>query len=144
MYDILTMCPFDFVYRLLLVLMTSVPMLHGPPAAMQNSAKAHAADESKFLSTRLPHATISPNYLYTNSTSHKWAFGAIAELIDNAQDPDVLADQISIELREMRGHKALVLSDNGRGLPAAGLLKMLGFGHSDKTQYDSAVGRSPC
>lgn len=29
----------------------------------------------------LQHITTHPNYLHSNSTSHKWVFGAIAELI---------------------------------------------------------------
>jgi hypothetical protein len=32
------------------------------------------------------HTVIHPNFLHTNSTSHRWAFSAIAELIDNACD----------------------------------------------------------
>jgi hypothetical protein len=32
------------------------------------------------------HSMIHPRFLHTNSTSHRWAFSAIAELIDNAQD----------------------------------------------------------
>ncbi|MCD7460654.1 hypothetical protein HAX54_044067 [Datura stramonium] len=29
---------------------------------------------------------IHPKFLHSNATSHKWAFGAIAELLDNAVD----------------------------------------------------------
>ncbi|KAM0830799.1 hypothetical protein ACQ4PT_065982 [Festuca glaucescens] len=31
-------------------------------------------------------ARVHPKFLHTNATSHKWAFGAIAELLDNAVD----------------------------------------------------------
>ena len=39
------------------------------------------------------HSTTHPKFLHSNSTSHRWAFGAIAELIDNAMDPDANASQ---------------------------------------------------
>lgn len=41
----------------------------------------------------IKHSKIHPKFLHSNSTSHRWAFGAIAELIDNAMDPDVNATQ---------------------------------------------------
>lgn len=34
----------------------------------------------------LSKASISYNYLHTNSTTHEFVFGAIAELIDNSRD----------------------------------------------------------
>ncbi|OMO84529.1 MORC family CW-type zinc finger protein 4-like protein [Corchorus olitorius] len=36
----------------------------------------------------LEHARVHPKFLHSNATSHKWAFGAIAELMDNAVDED--------------------------------------------------------
>ena len=53
-----------------------------------------------------------PKFLNSNSTSHSWAFGAIAELVDNAQDPDVMADQLSIDVRTIRGHTTLMVADS--------------------------------
>ncbi|CAK9157081.1 unnamed protein product [Ilex paraguariensis] len=35
---------------------------------------------------QLEHARVHPKFLHSNATSHKWAFGAIAELLDNAVD----------------------------------------------------------
>ena len=93
----------------------------------------------------VPHSLTHPRFLNSNSTSHSWAFGAVAELVDNAQDPDVMADQLSIDVQEVDGHKALMFSDNGLGLDRAGLHKMLSFGHSDKERCEpgrhQAVGR---
>ena len=37
-----------------------------------------------------------PKFLHSNSTSHVWPFGAIAELIDNAMDPDANATAFSV------------------------------------------------
>uniref|UniRef100_A0A2P2LGK5 Uncharacterized protein MANES_02G099900 n=1 Tax=Rhizophora mucronata TaxID=61149 RepID=A0A2P2LGK5_RHIMU len=35
---------------------------------------------------QLEYARVHPKFLHSNATSHKWAFGAIAELLDNAVD----------------------------------------------------------
>lgn len=32
------------------------------------------------------HLRVNPKFLHSNATSHKWAFGAVAELVDNAVD----------------------------------------------------------
>uniref|UniRef100_A0A2C9LDD7 CW-type domain-containing protein n=1 Tax=Biomphalaria glabrata TaxID=6526 RepID=A0A2C9LDD7_BIOGL len=68
---------------------------------------------------------INPNYLHANSTSHVWAFGAIAELIDNAYDPDVKASHISIDKIDINKIPCLVFVDNGAGMNREQLLKML-------------------
>lgn len=38
-------------------------------------------DTDELDNLHLQHITTHPNYLHSNSTSHKWVFGAIAELI---------------------------------------------------------------
>ncbi|KAJ0542789.1 hypothetical protein HanHA89_Chr09g0343641 [Helianthus annuus] len=38
------------------------------------------------INCELEHARVHPKFLHSNATSHKWAFGAIAELLDNAVD----------------------------------------------------------
>jgi hypothetical protein len=91
------------------------------------------------------HATTHPKFLFSNSTSHSWAFGAIAELVDNAQDPDVMADTLTIDCLDIGGHVSLRLADNGLGLDRKGLHRMLSFGHSEKAAFEAgrhqAVGR---
>ncbi|XP_077472778.1 MORC family CW-type zinc finger protein 3a [Stigmatopora argus] len=80
----------------------------------------------------VPLSTLSPKYLHTNSTSHTWPFSAIAELIDNACDPDVLADSFWIDKTVVQGHECLTFMDNGNGLDHEAMHKMLSFGYSDK------------
>ncbi|TNN28530.1 MORC family CW-type zinc finger protein 3 [Liparis tanakae] len=75
---------------------------------------------------------LSPKFLHTNSTSHTWPFSAIAELIDNAYDPDVSAKQFWIDKTMVHGHKCLSFMDNGNGLDHETMHKMLSFGYSDK------------
>ncbi|NP_001003579.1 MORC family CW-type zinc finger protein 3b [Danio rerio] len=80
----------------------------------------------------IPLSTISPKFLHSNSTSHTWPFSAIAELIDNAYDPDVRARQMWIDRTCIRGLDCLSFMDNGQGLTRAKLHKMLSFGFSKK------------
>ncbi|XP_048879139.1 MORC family CW-type zinc finger protein 3-like [Brienomyrus brachyistius] len=80
----------------------------------------------------IPLSALSPKYLHTNSTSHTWPFSAIAELIDNAYDPDVMAKKFWIDLTRIKGFDCLTFQDNGKGMTKEGMHKMLSFGFSDK------------
>ncbi|XP_060785435.1 MORC family CW-type zinc finger protein 3-like isoform X3 [Neoarius graeffei] len=80
----------------------------------------------------IPLCSISPQYLHSNSTSHTWPFGAIAELIDNAYDPDVSAKKIWINKTEVKGLDCLTFTDNGKGMDYEKMHKMLSFGFSHK------------
>ncbi|CAL8236154.1 unnamed protein product [Arctogadus glacialis] len=75
---------------------------------------------------------ISPKYLHSNSTSHTGPFSAIAELIDNAYDPDVNAKQIWIDKTKIRDMECLTFRDDGNGLSSDLMHHMLSFGYSDK------------
>ncbi|XP_008273840.1 MORC family CW-type zinc finger protein 3a [Stegastes partitus] len=80
----------------------------------------------------VPLSTLAPKFLHTNSTSHTWPFSAIAELIDNAYDPDVSAKQFWIDKTVVKGEECLSFMDNGNGLDRETMHKMLSFGYSDK------------
>ncbi|KAM9709214.1 MORC family CW-type zinc finger protein 3a isoform 1-T1 [Menidia menidia] len=80
----------------------------------------------------VPLSTLSPKFLHTNSTSHTWPFSAIAELVDNAYDPDVSAKQFWIDKTVISGKLCLTFMDNGNGLDHGAMHKMLSFGYSDK------------
>ncbi|KAF7709283.1 hypothetical protein HF521_016133 [Silurus meridionalis] len=80
----------------------------------------------------IPISSVSPRYLHTNSTSHTWPFSAIAELIDNAYDPDVSAKRLWINKTEMKDQHCLIFMDNGKGMDYNTMHNMLSFGFSDK------------
>ncbi|XP_018613072.1 MORC family CW-type zinc finger protein 3-like isoform X4 [Scleropages formosus] len=80
----------------------------------------------------IPLSAVSPKFLHTNSTSHTWPFSAIAELIDNAYDPDVMAKQLWIDWTRIKGIDCLTFQDNGSGMTQRKMYKMLSFGFSDK------------
>ncbi|XP_069126147.1 MORC family CW-type zinc finger protein 3-like [Argopecten irradians] len=88
---------------------------------------------------------VSPSYLHGNSTSHTWAFSAVAELIDNAYDPDVNASEIWIDQRLIDNKVCLTFVDNGNGMTPDKLHKMLSFGYCEKDKFTSgkhqAVGQ---
>ncbi|XP_067300066.1 MORC family CW-type zinc finger protein 3a isoform X2 [Pseudorasbora parva] len=87
----------------------------------------------------IPLCALNPKFLHTNSTSHTWPFSAIAELIDNAYDPDVSAKQFWIDKTAIRGHDCLIFMDNGAGIDYDKMHKMLSFGFSDKETINGHV-----
>ncbi|KAL4657007.1 MORC family CW-type zinc finger protein 3-like isoform X1 [Arapaima gigas] len=87
----------------------------------------------------IPLSALSPMFLHTNSTSHTWPFSAIAELIDNAYDPDVNAKQFWIDKTIIKGHDCLSFMDNGAGMNYNKMHKMLSFGFSDKQVIDKHI-----
>ncbi|XP_075710711.1 MORC family CW-type zinc finger protein 3 [Rhinoderma darwinii] len=84
-------------------------------------------------------SALCPKFLHSNSTSHTWPFSAIAELIDNAYDPDVNAKQIWIDQTFVCGQMSLIFTDNGNGMTLDKLHKMLSFGFSEKVAVQGHV-----
>ncbi|XP_071733345.1 protein MICRORCHIDIA 6-like isoform X2 [Rutidosis leptorrhynchoides] len=86
---------------------------------------------------------IHPRFLHSNATSHKWAFGAIAELLDNAVDEiqkgatHVLIDKT---LNPRNGSPALLIQDDGAGMDPEALRRCLSFGFSDR-KSETAIGK---
>ncbi|XP_076015216.1 MORC family CW-type zinc finger protein 3-like isoform X1 [Genypterus blacodes] len=85
------------------------------------------------------HFQLCPKFLHSNSTSHKRLFGAIAELIDNAYDPDVNAKQFWIDKTMLHEQVCLTFMDNGNGMDLEKMRKMLSFGFSDKVAVKGVV-----
>uniref|UniRef100_A0A8B9II15 MORC family CW-type zinc finger 3 n=1 Tax=Anser cygnoides TaxID=8845 RepID=A0A8B9II15_ANSCY len=86
-----------------------------------------------------PWHLLCPKFLHTNSTSHTWPFSAVAELIDNAYDPDVSAKQIWIDKTVINDNICLTFTDNGNGMNTEKLHKMLSFGFSEKSVMNGRV-----
>ncbi|XP_021832733.1 protein MICRORCHIDIA 6 isoform X2 [Prunus avium] len=86
---------------------------------------------------------VHPMFLHSNATSHKWAFGAIAELLDNAVDEIqngatfVIVDKTS---NPRDGSPALLIQDNGSGMDPEAMRRCMSFGFSDK-KSKSAIGQ---
>ncbi|KAH1111982.1 hypothetical protein GYH30_010370 [Glycine max] len=86
---------------------------------------------------------VHPMFLHSNATSHKWAFGAIAELLDNAVDEIqngatfVIVDKTS---NPRDGSPALLIQDDGGGMDPDAMRCCMSFGFSDK-KSQFAIGR---
>ncbi|KAF8101137.1 hypothetical protein N665_0210s0072 [Sinapis alba] len=91
----------------------------------------------------LEHARVHPKFLHSNATSHKWAFGAIAELLDNAVDEIqngatfVKIDKIDIS---KNNSPALVFQDDGAGMDPNGIRKCMSLGYSSK-KSNTTIGQ---
>ncbi|KAJ0252261.1 hypothetical protein HA466_0130810 [Hirschfeldia incana] len=91
----------------------------------------------------LEHARVHPKFLHSNATSHKWAFGAIAELLDNAVDEIqngatfVKIDKIDIA---KDNSPALVFRDDGAGMDPDGIRKCMSLGYSSK-KSNTTIGQ---
>ncbi|KAF8696628.1 hypothetical protein HU200_036246 [Digitaria exilis] len=86
---------------------------------------------------------INPKFLHSNATSHKWAFGAIAELLDNAID-EVNNGATFVRVDKFTNprddNSSLLIQDDGGGMDPEALRRCMSFGFSDK-QSDAFIGQ---
>ncbi|PON71531.1 Histidine kinase-like ATPase, C-terminal domain containing protein [Parasponia andersonii] len=109
-------------------------------------AGSYAVDPSikpPLAQEQLEHARVHPKFLHSNATSHKWAFGAIAELLDNAVDEIhngatfVKVDKIDV----MKDNSpALLFQDDGRGMDPECIRKCMSLGYSSK-KANTTIGQ---
>ncbi|XP_031204946.1 ATPase MORC2B [Mastomys coucha] len=91
----------------------------------------------------LNRAQLTFEYLHTNSTTHEFLFGALAELVDNARDADATRMDIYAERREdLQGGFMLCFLDNGVGMDPNDAISVIQFGKSAKRTPESMqIGR---
>ncbi|CAH9132378.1 unnamed protein product [Cuscuta epithymum] len=91
----------------------------------------------------LEHARVHPKFLHSNATSHKWAFGAIAELLDNAVD-EINNGATFVKVDRICNVKdnspALLFLDDGGGMDPGRLRKCMSLGYSSKTS-NTTIGQ---
>uniref|UniRef100_H0XJK5 CW-type domain-containing protein n=1 Tax=Otolemur garnettii TaxID=30611 RepID=H0XJK5_OTOGA len=86
----------------------------------------------------LHRAQLTFEYLHTNSTTHEFLFGALAELVDNARDADATRIDIYAERREdLRGGFMLCFLDDGAGMDPSDTASVIQFGKSAKRTPES-------
>ncbi|XP_027289466.1 MORC family CW-type zinc finger protein 4 isoform X2 [Cricetulus griseus] len=107
-------------------------LYRGAPAGpgVPGGGLARAGSVPQAFGIRL--STMSPRYLQSNSSSHTRPFSAIAELLDNAVDPDVSARTVFIDVEEVKNKPCLTFTDDGCGMTPHKLHRMLSFGFTDK------------
>ncbi|PSS35237.1 Protein MICRORCHIDIA like [Actinidia chinensis var. chinensis] len=89
------------------------------------------------------HLHVHPMFLHSNATSHKWAFGAIAELLDNAIDEirnGATFVAIDKTTNPRDGNPALLIQDDGAGMDPETIRRCMSFGFSDK-KMKSSIGQ---
>ncbi|KAI4975210.1 hypothetical protein ZWY2020_048817 [Hordeum vulgare] len=86
---------------------------------------------------------INPKFLHSNATSHKWVFGAIAELLDNAVD-EVQNGATYVKIDKIKhspvGEYSLMIQDDGGGMSPEYIQHCLSFGFSNKCT-NSSIGQ---
>jgi len=87
--------------------------------------------------SNLSRAQLSFDYLHTNSTTHEFLFGALAELLDNARDASATKMNIfTISDNSLRGGFILCFLDDGEGMDPAETAGIVTFGKSTKRSDD--------
>ncbi|KAK4377796.1 hypothetical protein RND71_004092 [Anisodus tanguticus] len=81
----------------------------------------------------------------SNATSHKWALGAFAELLDNTMD-EVCNDAtyVSVDVldnKKDKGSKMLLVEDNGGGMTHDRMRQCMSLGYSAKSKLANTIGQ---
>ncbi|KAK2166514.1 hypothetical protein LSH36_38g03000 [Paralvinella palmiformis] len=88
----------------------------------------------------LSRAQLSYDYLHTNSTTHEFLFGALAELLDNARDASATKINIyTVPEEDSRGKYMLCFLDDGEGMDQSEAADIITFGKSLKKTHDSQM-----
>ncbi|XP_028582562.2 MORC family CW-type zinc finger protein 1 isoform X2 [Podarcis muralis] len=97
------------------------------------------ADSARY--SALCRAGLRLEYLYANSTTHDFLFGAIAELIDNSRDADATRlDIYTVNNEDLQGGFMLCLLDNGCGMTPRKTVDLVHFGRSSKRDRPDMIG----
>ncbi|XP_072289495.1 ATPase MORC2 isoform X2 [Eucyclogobius newberryi] len=87
----------------------------------------------------LSRAQLTFEYLHTNSTTHEFLFGALAELVDNSRDANATRIDIYTDKRpELRGGYMLCFLDDGIGMDPNESTHVIQFGKSNKRSTESS------
>ncbi|KAK9684318.1 hypothetical protein RND81_10G201900 [Saponaria officinalis] len=92
----------------------------------------------------MDHVRVHPKFLHSNATSHKWALGAFAELLDNALDEVCNgATYVNIDMlvNKKDGNKMLLVEDNGGGMDPEKMRQCMSLGYSAKSKLANTIGQ---
>ncbi|XP_050376689.1 protein MICRORCHIDIA 7 [Argentina anserina] len=92
----------------------------------------------------MDHVRIHPKFLHSNATSHKWALGAFAELLDNALDEACTgATYVNVDVLENQkdGSRMLLIEDNGGGMTPDKIRDCMSLGFSTKSKIANTIGQ---
>ncbi|KAJ4973725.1 hypothetical protein NE237_006899 [Protea cynaroides] len=92
----------------------------------------------------MDHVRVHPKFLHSNATSHKWALGAFAELLDNSLDELCNgATYVNVDvLKNMKdGNRMLLVEDNGGGMDPDKVRQCMSLGYSVKSKLANTIGQ---
>ncbi|KAL9660598.1 hypothetical protein QQ045_025415 [Rhodiola kirilowii] len=90
------------------------------------------------------HVRVHPRFLHSNATSHKWALGAFAELLDNALDEvcnGATYVNVDVLTNQKNGNKMLLVEDNGGGMNPDKMRQCMSLGYSEKSKMANTIGQ---
>ncbi|XP_062149804.1 protein MICRORCHIDIA 4-like [Alnus glutinosa] len=96
----------------------------------------------------IDHVRVHPKFLHSNATSHKWALGAFAELLDNSLDeePKLVCNgatyiYVDVLKNQKDGSKMLQVEDNGGGMTPDKMRQCMSLGYSAKSKMANTIGQ---
>ncbi|GMN49311.1 hypothetical protein TIFTF001_018468 [Ficus carica] len=101
-------------------------------------------DSSASSSVGMDHVRVHPKFLHSNATSHKWALGAFAELLDNSLDEVCNgATFVNVDMlkNEKDGSKMLLVEDDGGGMNPDKMRQCMSLGYSAKSKLANTIGQ---
>ncbi|KAF0895542.1 hypothetical protein E2562_013858 [Oryza meyeriana var. granulata] len=99
---------------------------------------------SRHCDSGMDHVRVHPRFLHSNATSHKWALGAFAELLDNSLDEAANgATYVNIDMLENKkdGTRMLSVEDDGGGMDPDKMRHCMSLGYSAKTKVKDTIGQ---
>ncbi|XVF11480.1 hypothetical protein REPUB_Repub08aG0031200 [Reevesia pubescens] len=92
----------------------------------------------------MDHVRVHPKFLHSNATSHKWALGAVAELLDNSLDEVCNgATYVNVDMLKSKkdGSRMLLIEDNGGGMDPEKMRQCMSLGYSAKSKVANTIGQ---
>ncbi|GAU45736.1 hypothetical protein TSUD_77610 [Trifolium subterraneum] len=92
----------------------------------------------------MDHVRVHPKFLHSNATSHKWALGAFAELLDNALDEvcnGATYVNVDMAVSKKDNSKMLLIEDNGGGMNPDKIRQCMSLGYSEKSKLANTIGQ---
>ncbi|XP_023004868.1 protein MICRORCHIDIA 7-like isoform X1 [Cucurbita maxima] len=95
-------------------------------------------------SSGMDHVRVHPKFLHSNATSHKWALGAFAELLDNSLDEvcnGATHVNIDVLVNKKDTTRMLLIEDNGGGMSPDKMRHCMSLGYSEKSKLANTIGQ---
>ncbi|XP_051193745.1 protein MICRORCHIDIA 7 isoform X1 [Lolium perenne] len=102
------------------------------------------SEHAKHSESGMEHVRVHPRFLHSNATSHKWALGAFAELLDNSLDEvSNGATFVNIDMLENKkdGSRMLLVQDDGGGMSPDKIRHCMSLGYSAKSKVKNTIGQ---